>query len=318
MIKLKQATFIVLLTLALSTTFAVLSTTSALADDAERQKAEALIGILEANNISILNAFSDLESQGITAPSTAETKYSQALTHATEATNLMNTGNYSGAGNEAVEAMQLFKEALTLLQDASQTEPSATVVAAENITRIKAALNQAFSYVERLENLSAKAYTAGYNTTVLDVNISAAKSHLETAADYIADRNYDGAVDEIRAAKAMLVELKDPLNRLTQAVKVANVEAYLQEAEDRLAETESILNSTSLSPEVRDEAIDALNTSKDYLADARDSLANSNADAAITELEEAKKWEDETNNVLASATSVNSSDSTPNSLTSTG
>jgi hypothetical protein len=320
MINLKKAVPIILLALAMSTTFTVLSTTLALADDAQKQKAEALLEILEDNNVSILAAFSELETQNIPVPTTAETKYNQGLAYATEAANLLSADNFDEASIKAVEAMNLFKEALTLLQDASQTEPSGTIVAAENITRLKASLTQAFRYIERLENLTARANAAGYATTVLDANISQAKSHLETASDHLSNRNYDGAREELRAARALYVELKELVDRLTQTVKIVNVETYLQEAEDRLTETrDTILNSTDLSTQVRDDAIAALNTSEGYLDDARASLDNSNPDEAVSDIEEAKKWEDTANNVIASVTAgTNSSDLTNDSLTSTG
>ena len=143
---------------------------------------------------------------------------------------------------------------------------------------------------------------------------------METASDELDELNLEDAIEELKAAKALHVELKTILDRLTQAVKVANAESYLQEAEDRLAETkDNILSSTDLSTQVRDEAIAALNTSESYLDDARESLANSNPDEAITELEEAKKWEDESNNVIASVTaSSNSAEPTNDSLTPTG
>lgn len=317
---LKKAALLILLAFAVSTTFAALSTTLALADDAQQQKAEAILGILEDNNTSILVAFSNLETQNIPVPSTAETKYNEGLTYATEAADLLNAGNFSEAGTKAVEAMNLFKEVLVLLQDASQTEPSGTEVAAENITRLKATLTQAFRYIERMENMSAKANDAGYSTTVLDANISQARNHLEAALDYLNNRNYDAAREELGEAKALYVKLKGLLDRLTEAVKAANVKSYLQEAEDRLNETrDSILGSTDLSQEDRDDAIDALNTSSEYLDNAQDSLANSDLDEALADIEEAKKWEDTANNFIATVTAgTNSSDSTTNSLTATG
>ena len=85
------------------------------------------------------------------------------------------------------------------------------------------------------------------------------------------------------------------------------------------ATRDSILNSADLSTQVRDDAIAALNTSESYLDDAQESLDNSNPDEAVSDIEEAKKWEDEANNAIASVTAgTNSSDSTNDSLTSTG
>lgn len=310
-----RAVSILLLTLVLSMAFVVLIPTLALAGETEKQKAETLLRILVSNNMSVLAAFSNLETQNVTVPSVAEMNYDEGLIHATEAVNLMSTDNFSEASIEAVEAMQLFKEALILLQNALQTEPTDTQVAAENITRLKASLTQGFKYIERLENLSANAKTAGYDTYTLDAKILETKNHLQNASDELDELNLEDALKELKAAELLRAEFATILDRLTQAVKVANAETYLQEAENRIAETkDNILSSTDLTTQVRDEAIAALNTSESYLDGARESLANSNPDEAISELEEARKWEDESRKVIVSATAVNSFESVNEAL----
>lgn len=299
-LNLKKVAIIVLLTLVLSITFTVLNPTLALTNDNQKQKAETLLKILDNDNISIIEAFSKLDAQNITVPN-AETTYNEGLAHAEEAFRLMNEGNFSEASIEAVEAMQKFEETLRILEDASPVEPTETEVTAEEAISLKANITRTIEHVERLENLTAKAATAGYNTTAIEKRLSEVKQHLENAARELYTLNLDGAAEELCIAKTLVDELRELFARLTNLVKASNTENYLEAAEIRVSATKAnITSSASLTPEIKEDAITALNNSEKNLANARDSIENNDVDDAIEELEEAKKWEEESNRAIAS------------------
>ncbi len=282
-------------------TFTVLNPTLALTNDNQKQKAEALIKILDNDNKSIIEAFSRLDAQNITVPQTAETKYNEGLAHAEEAVSLMSGENFNEASIEAVEAMQKFEETLTILEDASPVEPTEIEVTAEEAISLKANITRAIRYLERLENLTAKAAAAGYATLAIEKRLSEVKQHLENAARELTAMNLDGAAEELLIAKTLVDELKQPFDILTDLVKASNTEKYLEDAEIRVSETKAnITTSATLTPEIKEDAITALNNSEINLANARDFIENKNVDDAIEELEEAKKWEEESNRAIAS------------------
>jgi hypothetical protein len=299
-LNLKKAAIITLLTLVLSMTFTILNPTLALTNDDQKQKAETLLNILDNDNKSIIEAFSKLDAQNITVPN-AETKYNEGLEHAEEAFRLMNEENFSEASIEAVEAMQKFEDTLRILEDASPVEPTETEVTAEEAISLKANITRAIEYAERLENLTAKAATAGYNTSAIEKTLLEVKQDLENATRKLYTLNLDGAAEELCIAKTLLDELKEPFARLTNLVKASNTEKYLEAAEIRVAATKAnITASVALTPEIKEDAITALNNSETNLANARDSIENNNVDKAIEELEEAKKWEEESNRAIVS------------------
>jgi len=296
----KKVAVIVLLTLVLSMTFTVLNPTLALTNEDQKQKAETLLKILDNDNKSIVLAFSKLDAQNITVPN-AETKYNEGLEHAEEAFTLMNEENFSEASIVAVEAMQKFEDTLKILENASPVEPTETEVTAEEAINLKANITRAIEHVRRLENLTAKAATAGYDTLAIEKRLTEVKQHLENAARELATMNLEGAAEELLIAKTLLDELKQPFDRLTNLVKASNTEKYLEEAEIRVSETKAnITLSATLTPEIKKDAITALNNSETNLANARDSIENNNVDEAIGELEEAKKWEEESNRAITS------------------
>ncbi len=296
----KKVAIIVILTLVLSMTFAFLNPTLALTNDAQKQKAETLINILDNDNITIVSAFSRLDAQNITVPQTAETAYNEGLAHAKEAVSLMNKENYNEAGIEAVKAMQKFKETLKLLETASPVEPTEAEISAEETISLKANITRAIEHAKRLENLTAKAATAEYDTGRIENRLSEIKRHLENATRELYNRNLEGATEELRIAKTLLDKLKDPFDMLTNRVTESNTENYLREAEIRVSAAKAnITLSATLTPEVREDAITALNNSEVSLANARDQIEDNNVDEAIEELEEAKKWEEESNRAIA-------------------
>ena len=299
-LNLKKVAIITILTLVLSMTFTVLNPTLALTNEDQKQKAETLLKILDNDNISIIEAFSKLDAQNITVPN-AETTYNEGLAHAEEAFKLMNEGNFSEASIEAVEAMQKFEETLRILEDASPVEPTETEVTAEEAISLKANITRTIEHVERLENLTAKAATAGYDTTAIEKRLSEVKQRLENATRKLSAMNLDGAAEELLIAKTLVDELKELFDRLTNLVKASNTEKYLEAAEIRVSTTKAnITSSASLTPEIKEDAITALNNSETNLANARDFIENNDVDEAIEELEEAKKWEEESNRAIAS------------------
>jgi len=224
----------------------------------------------------------------------------------------MNQENYNEANAEAVKAMQKFEEALKLLETASPVEPTETEATAEETIRLKAKITRTLEYIGKLENLTAKAAEARYNTTSIENGLSEIKRHLENATKELQSRNLEGATEQLHIAKTLLDELREPFTRLTNLVTESNTEKYLQEAEIRVSVAKAnITLSSTLTPEAKENAITALNNSEISLANARDSIKENNVDEAIEELEEAKRWEEESNRAI-SAVAV-----TPNSVTPT-
>ena len=300
-LNLKKVAVIVLLTLVLSITFMILNPALALTSDSQKQKAESLLTILGNGNMSIVEAFSRLDAQNITVPQTAETAYAVGLAHAEEAFRLMSEENFSEACIEAVTAMQKFEETLKILEDASPVEPTESEVTAEEAISLKANITRTIEHVYRLENLTAQAGTKGYDTAAIEKRLLDVRQHLETATRELSAMNLDGAAEELYTAKTLLENLKEPFDRLTNLVKASNTEKYLEAAEIRVAATRAnITTSAALTPAAKEDALTALNNSEKNLANARDFIKNNNVDDAIEELEEAKKWEEESNRAAAS------------------
>lgn len=307
-LNLKKPAVIIVLVSVLLTSFAVFNPTLAQTNEEQRLKAESLLNILGNVNTTVSEAFARLDAKNIPVPTYAVTNYNQGIAHAQEAVNLIDQENYSEASREAIKAMQSLKKALIILEEASPIEPTESELTAEQVISLKANITRAYEYVERLENLTIKARDAGYSTTDLESSLLSARNHLKDASDKLQDRDLAGAAEELRTARTLLVNLKELYERLANSVKISNTEKYLEAAEARVSESKNnVTNSSSLSPENKTNALVALNNSEISLENARDLIDENRVDEAIDELEEAKRWEDESLKYLPSLSATASS-----------
>ena len=292
---LKSKNFVVtfLVVLVLSTAFTVLNPTLAQTSDAQKQKAQTLLTILHNNNMTITQAFIRLESQNVSAVD-AKTVYNQGVSYALQAKSFADEQRFAEACNEAVVAMQMFEETLQIIESASPVEPTEAEVFAEQAISLKANITRTVEQVKRLENLTQKAARAGYNTDIAEKRLREINQYLENAVLQLRNRNLEAATEQLLIAKDFLREFNSYVDKLTANVTASNTESYLTAAETRVnAAKLNITLSASLTAASKEAAIAALNNSEVSLANARDKIAENNVDEAIEELEEAKKWEDE-------------------------
>lgn len=312
----KKMAAIVLLVLALSTTFIVLNQTFAQNTDPQKQKAETLFSIIEQTNMTVLSAFSELEQENITPPDGAQTLYDQGLVHATESQSFLQQKDFSEASDQAVLAMKKFEETLRLLESALPLDAIPSTV--ETALNLKANITRVVNYVEKLENMTKKASTAGYNTLGFEKKLNEINSYLENATRKLRVLNLDGADSDLVIAKTLLEDLRAHVSRLTNLVSKSNVQKYLAEAENRLSATRADISvSATLTAKEKEDALTALNNSETSLSNARDLIEDSNVDGAIEELEEAKRWEAEstaTTSAVAVAPSASNTTESPSSI----
>jgi hypothetical protein len=301
----KKFAITVLLALALLPAFVFLNQTFAQTTDPQKQKAETLLAILEETNTTIVSTFKELENKNITSPE-AQTTYTQGLVKVNESLRLVAQDNFDEACTEAVLAMQKFEETLKLLEASpSDSNPTTT----EMVTMLRANIARAVTYIEKLENMTARAKDAGYNTLSIENQIAESRGYLRNAAQKLRVLNLEGATEDLCEAKEVLDDLIEHVTQLINRVSESNAQRYLQAAEDRvLAAKARISVSATLTPKEKEEALTALDNSETKLDNAKDLIQANNVDDAIQELEEAKKWE-ESSNTTANAVSVTPSNS---------
>jgi hypothetical protein len=271
-----------LITVTLSALLLASNTTAAQDDAAAKEKTETLLTLFQEANATVTQIFRQFQADGKTIPQASLSQYEAAFTLAQESRSLMQTGNYSEADSKIVEALQKLKEALQAVYTAFPDQPAETAL--EKAAQLQSSITRYHEQLQRIENLTRLAASAGYNTTTLEANIQAVKSLLETASTNVNTQSFEAASNNLAEAKALSETLLNVVNELAADLKTQRLQTYINQTETRLAaireKAESTSNTASLT--ALDDAETSLDNAKDYLESQRinetlSELANSRA-----------------------------------------
>ena len=277
-----------------------LTPSSAQIAEQQKQKAETLLSILETNNKTISSELIKLDDQNISLGIMEDT-FQLGLIQLREAQNLFNLEMYNESCNVAILALQNYETVLKEIENALSTEPTPTEIFANQIILIKANITRTYDFVLRLENLTNKIKIFGYKTDSIDRELLKIKGILKNATQNLRSLDIETAKENLITAKILLQNLNESISRLKNLVNEANTLTYLEDSETRISEIKTDINlSPSLTPEIKEEAITALNNSETNLENARELIEVKQVDDAIQKLEEAKKWEEESKRIIAS------------------
>jgi hypothetical protein len=264
--------------------------------------AETLISIMEDVDRRVLDAFEQLEGRDILVPDAAQTKYYGGLSLANDSANLLEDGKPGEASKKAVEALQLYKEALMVAQEALGEEPPWPATAAERSLTLRDSISRAYEYLRRLENLTKRAKTEGFNTTMIETKIVESKRILEDAVLKLKAGDLNQVVDNLVTVKALLLQSMEELKMLAEERKIQRIAVFLGKTQERVADLrEAVDLSSNLSPQVKNASLTALNEAEGSLQRAESFLKQRMISETIDELSDARENEEEAINLLQSA-----------------
>ncbi len=168
--------------------------------------AESLIEQAEDAEDNVEDAFDDLEDEGIEIPSEANSSYLQGIEYLGLAKENFDEGNYTGASDNAFEAIQLFGDAFEGVQDMIPVEPDDDDGDDETGSpeRLATAIERAYAYWEKLNETVTRLGGEGFNVTRVVEALDEVKGHLDNASAYQEAGNHTAAVREFRAARNAL------------------------------------------------------------------------------------------------------------------
>ncbi len=282
--------------------FACLKAMYAQGPESKHLTAEALILIMEDVDRRVLEAFEELEARGISLPDAAEKKYYAGLSLANSSASLLEDGNPGEASKKAVEALQSYKEALMIAQDALGDGPSWPTTVAERHLTLRDSISRAYEYSWRLENLTKLVKAEGFNTTMIETKIVEAKRILGDAVSKLKVGYFDQVVEDLVTVRALLLQSSEQLRRLAEERKIQKIEVFLGTTQERLTDLrETVVSlSSSLSPEIKNASLTALNEAEVDLQQAEIFLEKGMINETIDELSNAREKEEETINLLKS------------------
>jgi len=258
------------------------STTAAQDAVAAKEKTEDLFSLFQEANATVTEVFRQFRADGKTIPQASLNQCNQAFLLAEESRSLLQAGNYSEADSKIIEALQKLKEALRIVYTIFPEQTAETAL--EKAAQLKSSITRYYEQLQRIENLTRIAASAGYNTTTLEANIQAVKSLLKTASSNVDEKRFEAASNNLAEAKTLSVTLLNAVNKFAVDLKTQRLQTYIRQTETRLAaireKAESASNTASLA--ALENAETSLDTAKDYLESQRinetlSELANSRA-----------------------------------------
>jgi hypothetical protein len=245
----------------------VLASTTTAAQDvsAEREKTDDLLALFQDANATVTEVFRQFLADGKTIPQASLDHYKEAFVLAEESRSLLQTGNYSAADSKIVDALQKLKEALHTIYTAFPEQQAETTL--EKAAALKSSITRHYEQLQRIENLTFLAASAGFNITTIVDNIQTVKSFLETALSNVNKKRFEAALDNLAEAKNLIDTMLVSVNRFAADLKKQRLQTYINQTETRLAaireKAESTSNTASLA--ALDSAETSLDNAKEYL-----------------------------------------------------
>ena len=254
-------TLIILILLTMVLSFTAVDATS------EEDRVDFLLSLIQNANATVIETYSRLESQAISVPPSSLSSYNQALEFSDEAVKQIQTGNFSQAYNNALQALKQFKEALIIAYETAPDTPTQEQIMLERTVALRSAVDRTQLQILQLDNLSKFVAATGYNTTILENKIENAKALLANASSNLNQNNYETAFSNTKEAKTLVEILVTRINNFAATLKVQRLDAYMMQTEERLAalrtEATTAQNVASLS---------AINSADASLSDAKEYL----------------------------------------------
>ena len=283
-----------------------LPTSTSLAQEVEKTddkvKTEILLRILEKARERVKDIFERFEEKGATIPEEAKTSYETGLSIADEAIRLSEEGRYGEASKKAIEAMQMFKEAIKIAHKATPEK----LTMAENVTLkaigLKVAINRSYSFIEKFESLVNKAELEGYNLTTVRGKIDAARTHLENALTALEEGDVDTAAKELATARANIGQAVGEFHKIVKTFKIRKVKKFIEKAEERIIELRERVEALPIPSLAKVKVLMALRMAEENIRKAKEFLKLEDVKDVIRQLEKFKKKEEESFEALGKET----------------
>jgi len=201
--------------------------------------AEILISQAEDSQDSVDDIFEELEESGIDIPSEANENYTLGVTALEFALAHFEDGNYTEAGDHALEAVEYFGNAFQQVQDLIPVEPSDEDDDDDDEEEadeesLAVAIDRAFAYWDKLNATVWRLHEETYDVTQINETLDEIYGHLEAASEELLAGNHTGAVLEFSTARSVLGRIQGYLQSKVKDHKQKQTEQFMEQFQRRI------------------------------------------------------------------------------------
>ncbi len=265
------------------------------ASDDSREFAETFINQAEDAMDNVEGAFDDLEEEGIEIPPEANSSYLQGVEYLSLAVENFDEGNYTGASDNAFEAIQLFGDAFERVQGLTPVEPVDIDDGDDGDDEtgdpdsLATAIERAYAYWMRLNDTVTRLDEEGFNVTIVVEALEDVKGHLDTASAYQEEGNHTAAVREFREARKSLGRIHGFIESRIKDRKEKQTEQFLEQFQRRVDKITGVLEGLQVSLKAgqtqRVQAV--LRSTAQRLLRLSDSIAGGDLEDVLDDMEDA-------------------------------
>ena len=208
--------------------------------------AESLVEQAEDAEDNVEDAFDDLEDEGVEIPPEANSSYLQGVEYLGMANEDFDEGNYTGASDNAFEAIQLFGDAFEGVQDLIPVEPDDVeedtgVDETGNPERLAVAIERAYAYWEKINETVTRLDGEGFDVTKVVETLKEAEGYLDMASFYQVEGDHTAAVREFTAARRSLGRIHGFIESKIKERKEKQTEQFLEQFQRRVEKITGVL-----------------------------------------------------------------------------
>ena len=194
--------------------------------------AERLIDIANRCRAHLEELIQRLNASGVEIPEEALKSYEEGVDALEKAIDAFEEGDMDTAIEYAMEALKHFREALQHLSQYTTGVVAEDV--AEKLRGLKRAIDRAYRFLERVEELAKRLEEEGYDVSEVWSLLEEAKRHLMEAERLLEEGDIDGAARELASARGLLGRAWAYLHGLMTPVRERRIERFLNHTKRRI------------------------------------------------------------------------------------
>lgn len=208
--------------------------------------AEILISQAEDSQEGVDDIFEELEESGIDIPSEANENYTLGVTALEFALAHFEDGNYTEAGDHALEAVEYFGNAFQQVQDLIHLEPSDEDDDDDDEEEadeesLAVAIDRAFAYWAKLNDTVTRLDDEGYNITRIREILDETYDRLEAASEELLAGNHTSADEEFSTVHSVLGNIHGYLQSNFKEHKQKKAEQFMEQFQRRIQDVNGTL-----------------------------------------------------------------------------
>jgi tetratricopeptide (TPR) repeat protein len=204
------------------------------ATDKDCTLAEELLSQANKSRENVEAAFKFLREQGLEIPREANGSYNLGFDAVEEAVELMETGDFNGAIEQAFQALQHLGDAFVLVQNVAEVSPGDVEKEAERAIGLMVAIDRASTFIDRLNGTLSNIVEEDIDVSEIEMKMVEAVDLLRWASKSLENGEIEEAEGKLAETRDIIEDASSPFNNTVRYLKIAKTERFVDYVETNI------------------------------------------------------------------------------------